>query len=74
MRIIRLKDGMEGRDLVVFFEKWIPEVLGMQVEWVNHLTSPRFWWQKGFLESVYVFIHPAMINPNGTTSTLSIQR
>ncbi len=44
MRIMGLKEGVEGKDLVTFFEKWIPEVFGMQGDWVKikraHHTGP----------------------------------
>ncbi len=44
MRIAGLKEGVEGKDSVAFFEKWIPEVLGTQGDRVKiekaHRTGP----------------------------------
>ena len=44
MRIVGLKDGVEGREPVAFFEKWIPEVLGIQGDRIRieraHRTGP----------------------------------
>lgn len=31
-RTVGLKEGTEGKTLVVFFGKWIPEVLNMQID------------------------------------------
>lgn len=35
VRIVGLKEGIEGKNPVDFFEKWIPEVLGMQGDTVK---------------------------------------
>uniref|UniRef100_A0A3B3CLD3 L1 transposable element RRM domain-containing protein n=1 Tax=Oryzias melastigma TaxID=30732 RepID=A0A3B3CLD3_ORYME len=44
IRVIGLKEGVEGSDPVVFFEGWIPEILGMQEKRIKieraHRTGP----------------------------------